>query len=432
MKDLGALVSRARDGDAESFGAVVRRFQDMAVGYGYALLGDLGLAEDASQEAFLEAYLCLPNLREPAAFPGWFRRIVFKQCDRVRRGKLRQFVPIETAAERELQKVNSPIVGLEKASDQVEAMQQREMKDQVWAAIDLLPKSERTVVTLYYLSGYSQREVATFLELPVGTIKKRLFTARGRLREMLVDLVDDTLRQQRPSRDEGFAASVMDMLAAARAGDAARVKELLQQNPRLLTARDWLGNTALIVAVNSGHQAVAEMLYKAGVQPDIYEAAAIGQMDRLEQLLSENPQQVNSFSEEGFTPLGLAAHFGHQDTTNFLISKGADINVLSRHRLQVTPLHAALFGRQTKTALLLIERGADVMIKRGGNGWPRAGWTALHYAAASGFMELIPPIVSRMTDINLRDEEGKTPLTVAIEQKQEAVADWLRQSGAEE
>jgi len=168
------------------------------------------------------------------------------------------------------------------------------------------------------------------------------------------------------------------------------------------------------------------------VRPDIHEAAAIGQTDRVQELLNKNPQRLNSFSEEGFTPLGLAAHFGHQDTTEFLINQGASMNVLSRHRLKVTPLHAALFGRQTKTALLLIKRGADVNIQRGGNGWPRAGWTPLHYAAAYGFMEMIPPIVSRMTDINVRDEEGKTPLTVAIEQKQDAAAERLRQSGAEE
>ena len=57
---------------------LVRRFQDMAVAYGYSLLRDWQAAEDASQEAFLEAFRDLPKLRQPEAFPGWFRRIVFK------------------------------------------------------------------------------------------------------------------------------------------------------------------------------------------------------------------------------------------------------------------------------------------------------------------------------------------------------------------
>jgi DNA-directed RNA polymerase specialized sigma24 family protein len=78
MESLTSLVERARSGDLEAFTQIVCRFQAMAYGYAYAILGDLILAEDAAQEAFLEAHRKLDNLREPAAFPGWFRRIVFK------------------------------------------------------------------------------------------------------------------------------------------------------------------------------------------------------------------------------------------------------------------------------------------------------------------------------------------------------------------
>ncbi len=420
MGDLAALVIRAREGDAEAFGAVVRCFQDMAVGYGYSLIGDLHLAEDAAQEAFLEAFLCLPQLREPAAFPGWFRRIVFKQCDRLTRGKRMKFEPLQTA-----QETPSP------APNQADAMEQREMKDQVWTAIDSLPEHERAAVVLYYLGGYSQAEVGAFLGVPVTAIKKRLFSARQRLREMLMDTVADTLRQHRPSQDEGFSASVMALLAAARAGDVARVGELLRQNRRLLEARDWLGNTALIIAVNSGQRSVAELLFKAGVQPDIHEAAAIGQMERVATLLDEDPSRLNSYSAEGFTPVALAAHFGHPETTRLLIARSANVNAVSRHQLQVMPLHAAMFGRQIETARLLIEHGADVNIKRGGKGWPRAGWTALHYAAGYGLIELIEPLLARGADLGALDDEGLTPLRVATDEHQDKAAELLRHRGAQ-
>src|SRR5919205_827632 len=95
MASLESLIMRARGGDADAYAAVVWRFQDMAVGYGYALLRDFQLAEDAAQEAFLEAYRSLPALREPAAFPGWFRRIVFKHCDRMTRGQRLVTVPLQ-------------------------------------------------------------------------------------------------------------------------------------------------------------------------------------------------------------------------------------------------------------------------------------------------------------------------------------------------
>lgn len=83
MEELETLVAQAQKGDGRAYGTLIRRFQDMAVGYAYGILGDLHLAEDVAQEALLEAYRHLPSLRNPAAFPGWFRRIVFTQINRL-------------------------------------------------------------------------------------------------------------------------------------------------------------------------------------------------------------------------------------------------------------------------------------------------------------------------------------------------------------
>lgn len=94
---LETLVTRVQRGDRDAFETIVRRFQDMAVGYGYAVLGDMAMAEDAAQEAFINAYRDLPALREPAAFPGWFRQIVFKHIDRTRRKLRAGQVPLEQA-----------------------------------------------------------------------------------------------------------------------------------------------------------------------------------------------------------------------------------------------------------------------------------------------------------------------------------------------
>jgi RNA polymerase sigma factor (sigma-70 family) len=421
MEELTALIGRARDGDGDAFGVIVRRFQDMAVGYSYSLLRDFQSAEDAAQEAFLEAYLVLDNLREPAAFPGWFRRIVFKQCDRITRGAHPQLTSIEMAYEQS-----------SLATSQDKNVKQRELRETVLTAIETLPEHERTTVMLFYLSGHSQQEISDFLGVPSTTVKKRLYSARGRLRDILVDVVADTLRECRPSRSQKFSETVIEMLTAARTGDSKRVEELLRQDRRLLAARDWLGNTALIMAVNSGQQSVAELLFRAGVQPDIHEAAAIGETTRVRKLLAEDPGQLDLFSKEGFTPLGLAAHFGHVETTEFLLDQGADPSIVSLHPIQVTPLHAALFGRKVGTARLLIERGSDVNAKRGGKGWPRSGWTPLHYVAGLGLSELIAPLLSRQADINAIDDEGRTPLRVALDESQEEVAIALQENGATE
>jgi ankyrin repeat protein len=112
-----------------------------------------------------------------------------------------------------------------------------------------------------------------------------------------------------------------------------------------------------------------------------------------------------------------------------LIDRGADVNRVATHRLAVTPLHAALFGRQVDAALMLIERGADVALARGGSGWKRAGWTPLHYAAGMGFSTLVQPLLDRGADPSRPDEEGKTPLDVATDANHHDIADVLRSRG---
>jgi RNA polymerase sigma factor (sigma-70 family) len=425
MDALEVIVARAQDGDAEAFAVLVRRFQDMAVGYGYSILHDFQLAEDAAQEAFFEAYRTLSRLREPAAFAGWFRRIVFKQCDRITRRRVVATVPLDTTpgvsgfpGRRSPWREGGTRTGNEE-----------ERKAEVVDAMRELPEHERSAMTLFYIGGYSMDEVATFLEVPVSTVKGRLHSARERLRSMLLDTVADDLRARRPSRNESFATTVVDLLKAARAGDIQRVKTLLEADPRLLVARDPMGNTALIIAVNSGHDALADLLFDAGVEPGLHEAAAIGDSDRVRAALEKDPLLLDTDSPEGFTPLALAAHFGHLDVMRLLIDRGADVNRVATHRLAVTPLHAALFGRQVDAALLLIERGADVTLARGGSGWKRAGWTALHYAAGMGFNTLVQPLLERGADPTRADEEGKTPLDVAIDANHSDIATVLRSRG---
>ncbi len=96
---MTTLVCRAQAGDRTAYDRLVWRFQDRAVGYGYSFLGDFHAAQDAAQEAFLLVFHDLPTLREPAAFPGWLRKIVFKCCDRMTRRKRPSVAPLDAARE---------------------------------------------------------------------------------------------------------------------------------------------------------------------------------------------------------------------------------------------------------------------------------------------------------------------------------------------
>jgi RNA polymerase sigma factor (sigma-70 family) len=184
-------------GDSNAYEPIVRRFQDMAVGYGYARLGDVQLAEDAAQEAFITAYIALPSLHEPAAFPGWFRRIVIKHIDRLqrkRRAALSLDKLVNVASER-----HNP----------VELLERQELRDAVMTAMQCLPVAQREVVTLFYMGAYSQADISTFLDIPISTVKMRLYHARKALARGLLVQIEELLPNQRPSRDSAFMEKVM-------------------------------------------------------------------------------------------------------------------------------------------------------------------------------------------------------------------------------
>ncbi|MEW6753605.1 MAG: sigma-70 family RNA polymerase sigma factor [Candidatus Latescibacterota bacterium] len=238
MEELVALVSRARAGDLGSYSALVRRFQDMAVGYAHALLGDFHLAEDAAQEAFLQAYSSLPDLREPVAFPSWlseplrasptslFRRIVFKHCDRHLRCRQVPVVALEA--------VSDPASG---DADPAARLETEETDGRVDAAVQSLPEPQRLVVHLFYRGELSHAEIARFLGVPVQTVKSRLHAARTRLREELIDMTRENLQRQRPSRDPRFVTHIMDELACISDRGIQRLLRQVDQKDCVLALR---------------------------------------------------------------------------------------------------------------------------------------------------------------------------------------------------
>lgn len=203
MKDIYDPVSRATDLDSplaerhEAFGELVLRFQDMAFASAYAVLGDAYLAEDVAQDAFVTAWLKLSQLRTPEAFPGWFKRIVLRQCNRLTRGKRLQVVPLEIGADNPAPDPGPHFIA-----------EKQQLLTKVLAAIKALPENERLVTTLFYVDGYTQADIGEFLEVPVSTVNKRLYSARQRLKESVFEMFKDKLQQQRPSRNSNFSNRV--------------------------------------------------------------------------------------------------------------------------------------------------------------------------------------------------------------------------------
>lgn len=190
MKNWVRCIPQAQRGEPDAMREIVAEFQDMAVGYAYSVLGDFHLAEDAAQEAFIQCYKSLPQLEEPHAFPAWFRQIVFRQCNRLTRRSQVSTVPMEFAEEIAVQE-----------NDPAHAIEQIEMQDRVHTAVRELPEREREVTALFYVNGYSMSEVGAFLDVPVTTVKNRLHSARSKLKEAMIGMVEETLKRQAPGDD---------------------------------------------------------------------------------------------------------------------------------------------------------------------------------------------------------------------------------------
>jgi ankyrin repeat protein len=170
------------------------------------------------------------------------------------------------------------------------------------------------------------------------------------------------------------------LIEAVKQGDLGRVTEIVRSAPSLASARLPDGESALMAALYRGHHHVVDALIDAGAEVDVFAAAATGRTDDLRGLLS-TAGSVSGYSYDGWTPLHLAAFFGHLAAARLLLDAGAEVNAVSKNSLTNTPLHAATAGKHVEVALLLLERGAASDAVDAGEYTPLAIATQNHLTA---------------------------------------------------
>ena len=472
MEPLAPIVVRARQGENRAYEELVRRFQDMAVGYAYSLLGDWHEAEDAAQDAFVSAYCSILQLRDAAAFPGWFRRIVYTQAQRRARVKAPVWVSLEQAGELA---AAAPAPPIDAGAD-----------SELWALVDSLPEAQRSVLLLYYTLDFSQKEIAAFLEIPLGTVKTRLHHARKHIKRRMTALND--ISAQRPSRDNQFTGKIMRLFDAAKTGDIELVRELLTQDGRLAKASGYIRTSlwgsdalALHVAVMHGRKDIVDLLLAHGAdinaRDDRYgfnalihaidladfmpEYAALGMVDFLlergavkdvwacawlgdgagvKAWLDENPALVN---EVGPGPSTLLSFCRDVKSIQFYLDYGADPLVAyersgkygpttplrdiayrrnydcARHLLAhlgwaVDIFWASIMGDLEAARALLTGDAAHAGAATAADHVLGAGLSPLHLAAQGGHIALMEALLAAGADINARDARGNTPLHFVI------------------
>jgi len=182
------LAGRAAHGDSAAFEALMRRHNRMLFRTARAILRDDAEAEDALQEAYLQAYRSLGSFRGDAQVSTWLARIVANEAlQRLRKQTRRaDIVPLQPAAAAELEQVTDS--DMDKAPDMTAA--RHEMRRVLESQIDALPEAYRTVFMLRAVEELSVQETATVLGLPPATVRTRLFRARSLLREALAQKID--------------------------------------------------------------------------------------------------------------------------------------------------------------------------------------------------------------------------------------------------
>jgi ankyrin repeat protein len=214
-----------------------------------------------------------------------------------------------------------------------------------------------------------------------------------------------------------------NLIEAIENGNISAVKALIIAHPALIHARTETSVPIVLYAAYLKKWDVVDELVDLGAELNIYEAAAIGDLDRAQQLLEQSPGQLNSYSTDGYTPLGLACYFGHTDLVQYLLDQGADVNKRSNNPMRVFPIHSAAAHDEPEVALslvhMLLDYDANACVVQTGD------YTALHQAAAQGNLGTVKLLVKNGCDPKQANADGILPLDLAEKHQHQNVVNFL-------
>jgi ankyrin repeat protein len=211
---------------------------------------------------------------------------------------------------------------------------------------------------------------------------------------------------------------------AVQAGNVGNVKALLDSNASLATAKNEKGQSALLLAAYGGKTEIRDLLLARGVELDLHEAAATGQLERVKQFVEKEPALAKSYSPDGFPVFALAAVFGHKEVAEYLLEKGAEVNAAAANGTGYNSLTGAVASGHTLIVSWLLANGAEPNYRYG------AGYSPLLTAAANGHLGIVSILLASGADLHAKTNDGKTALSFAQERGHAEVAEFLRSHGA--
>jgi len=187
-KEIRAIVEAARGGDVRYFEKIFTLFQNRIYGLAWNLTGNYDDAMDVVQECFLRAYRALGSWRGKAKFSTWLHRITVNTAiDFIRREARHQAKRISPQEGEDMdERLRILCDGVERRTPLTE-LEQKELRRRIMCAINRLKGMQRHCFVLRYFSDLPLKEVALVVGCGEGTVKRHLFRARERLRELLVE-----------------------------------------------------------------------------------------------------------------------------------------------------------------------------------------------------------------------------------------------------
>lgn len=198
-----------------------------------------------------------------------------------------------------------------------------------------------------------------------------------------------------------------EFIQAVQSGSVEVVRGALLADRSLAGSRDEQGISAIMHGIYRGQKDAVQEIRAVHPGFDVFEAASLGDIKRLRELLRSEPGLANARSADGFTPLHFACFFGQEEVVRMLLEAGADVTAVSKNPMQLMPLHSAASARNLGAVQALLDHGAPVNSKQ------QKGWAPLHAAAQNGDAEMYRLLVSRGADPEQANEDGVTPTQLA-------------------
>ena len=456
------LVQSVQSDNRSAYDTLMRRYKTRVYGVALSMVGNFDDAETIAHEAFVRAYLNIESLQDPNHFGAWVCGICRNTAlSYLRRESRTESLDHLTEAAPQTVEATVPVWQTESKTPDIH-LGQSEFQTQIQNALNHLPKKSREVTVLFYLEDRPYKEVADFLGIPESTVQSRLQTARNRLRnnkEILSMAREHTL-------SDDFESRVNTIIDAVEKADLSKVKTLVEQDKRLVNAKNGTGNlikTAahLVVWHRPESREIVQYLADNGANYDIFTASRAGLLEPVRQMLDDNPDLINTRDQRNYTPLQNASLiYGAceeaEEVMDYLLSKGAEIDIFTASHygmratvqdiLEYDPSQATATDADGLTALHWVSRRrrgtkegfikiTELLIQNDANVNARdeacGGWTPLHTLAEwPGFTEQVDLILAAGGDINLQDDRGWTPLDYAIDRKRKEIVEYLRTKSA--